>query len=62
MHNKYCTHSKQADKPRPGRDLWIYIEIDGKRKTGSVNKYFWGLFTRLRKGKFGHGLKADVPF
>ena len=58
----YCTHAKQANEPRPGRDLRIDIKIDGKRKPDGINKYFGGLFTRLRKGKFGHGLEADVLF
>ncbi len=61
-HAKHYTHAKQANEPRPGKDLRIYIEKNGKRGTGGVDKDVWGLFTRLRKGKFGHGprLETDV--
>lgn len=56
----YSTHAKEANEPRPSKDLRIYIKINGKRKTGGVDKDIRGLFACLRKGKVGHGLKADV--
>jgi hypothetical protein len=58
--HKHCTHTEEANEPRPGKDLGIYIKIHGKRKTGCVDKDIRGLFTRLRKRKVGHWLEANV--
>jgi hypothetical protein len=53
------THTKQTDKPGPGEDLRIHIEIDRKRISGRVYEDVRGLFTQLRKGEvvFIHGQK-----